>query len=290
MNAFNSFFEKNLTGREVKEMKKLFTVLLVAALTMSMPASAFAAFTVDDSEVFDASVLVSGTPQVTVPFAASLKNISNDNPASALAWSGITAGTTSWKAANQYAQVQGFATFSEWGIQIYTNNTNYTGTSDPAGLIREDNTLFSLPMCWRTRAGVKAIPHERDIYQGTSGAFQVLYDGVTPHDLDNDNPDDTTKIHAPGAASPYFPWFFMLDKRTPDVDSATAGNQAFGNYQAGATFIGSAGYHHAPGTVNYATPIATDTIYYAYFGANFTLAVPGKTYSTSSLTVEMYHL
>jgi len=201
-----------------------------------------------------------------------LKSISTDNVAGAIAWPAVTAGSTGWLAANQYIEVEGFATYSDWGIQIYTDNDNYTGTGEPAGLIRGDNTLFSLPMAWRVGTEkISAGADELTINQETLLSLQVLDDGITPDD-------------------DYFPWFFMLDKNTVDVDVVTAGDQAFGTHQAEATFIGSDGYHHAPGDVNYATPLAPDTAYYLYLGANFTMAVPGKTYSTSTLTVEMYHL
>ena len=131
-------------------------------------------------------------------------------------------------------------------------------------------------MSWRTKTA-KLDPTDVDdakelqINQEVSGGYAVLDDGITPDDQ-------------------YFPWFFMLDKGTPDVDADTVGNQVFGDYQAEATFMGSAGYHHAPGAVNYATPTATDTTYYVYLGANFTMAMPGATYTTSSITVEMYRL
>ncbi len=117
---------------------------------------------------------------------------------------------------------------------------------------------------------------ELEINQGISGPFVVLYDSV----LGNN----------PGGANEYFAWFFMMDKATPDVDVVTPGDQAFGDSQVEATFIGSDGYHHAPGPENYATPGATDDIYYVHLGANFTLATPGMTYSTDTITVEMYSL
>ncbi|MFA5069614.1 MAG: hypothetical protein WC487_05820, partial [Candidatus Omnitrophota bacterium] len=163
--------------------------------------------------------------------------------------------------------VKGFATYSDWGIQIYTNNTSYTGTGDPAGLISTSNTIYSLPMAWRTKTTKLASGSaELSIIEKTVGGYQVLADGT---------------------GQTYYPWFYMLDKSS-DLDTATAGVQAFGNYQEYATFIGSKGYQHAP--TDYATPSSADTIYYVYLGAKFTQAAPGATYATSSLTVEMYRL
>ena len=270
---FTSLSEKFI-GKEVETMKRVLSIVIAITMVISTSGLSFAAFTSLDKEQYTASSgVVAGTAAVTVPFSASLKNISDDTSATSVAWSTVTSGTTGWLAASQYIPVKGFATYSDWGIQIYTNNTSYTGTGEPAGLINVANTLYSLPMSWRTKTDkLSAGSVELQIIQKTVSGYQVLADGTTP-------------------AIEYYPWFFMLDKNG-DVDSATAGTQAFGDYQAEATFIGSAGYHHAPGSVNYATPTGTDTTYYVYLGANFTMAMPGATYSTdaSSLTVEMYRL
>ena len=273
MYSFLKNFATKSIGREVEKMRRILSLLIAVTMVISASSVSFAAFTVDDSETYSASSgVVGGGPAVTVPFSASLKNISGDTASASISWSSINAGSTGWKAANQYIAVEGFATYSDWGIQIYTDNDNYTGTGEPAGLVNVSNTIYSLPMSWRTRTEkLSAGADELDIVQEEAGGFQVLDDGITPDDG-------------------YYPWFFMLDKNTTDVDVTTAGDQAYGNYQAEATFIGSAGYHHAPGAGNYATPTGIDTVYYVYLGANFTLSMPGATYSTSTLTVEMYHL
>ena len=265
---------KKSAAKEVRRMKRALSLVVAVAIVISTSGLSFAAFQSLGSKRYSAnSGAVGGTPSVTVPFSVSLKNISNNATTSAISWPAVTSGTTNWLAANQYLAVKGFATYSNWGIEIYTDNKNYTGTGNPAGLINKSNTLYSLPMCWRTKTALLAAgSNELKIIQKTAGGYVVLDDGITPDDS-------------------YYPWFFMLDKNG-DVDSATAGKQAFGNYQAEATFIGSAGYHHAPGSVNYATPTGTDTTYYVYLGANFTMAMPGTTYATdtNSLTVEMYRL
>ncbi len=266
--------KENFTGKEVRKMKRVLSVVIAIAMVISTSGLSFAAFESLNSQNYTAnSGVIGGTQGITVPFSASLKNISDDSSATSVSWTSITSGTTGWLAARQYIAVQGFTTYSDWGIQIYTNNTSYTGTGSPAGLINVANPIYSLPMCWRTKTEKLASTSvELGIVQKTVGGYQVLADGTTP-------------------AIEYYPWFFMLDKNG-DVDSATAGTQPFGNYQAEATFIGSSGYHHAPGSTNYATPTATDTTYYVYLGANFSMAMPGATYATdaNSLTVEMYRL
>ena len=268
-----SLLEKS-KGKEVRKMKRALSIVIAITMVISTSGLSFAAFTSIGKQQYTAnSGVVGGTPSVTVPFSAAMKNISNDAAATSATWTGVTAGSTSWLAADQYIAVDGFATYTDWGIQIYTNNTSYTGTGSPAGLINQSNPLYSLPMCWRTKtAKLAAASVELGIIQKMVSGYWVLADGTIP-------------------AITYYPWFFMLDKNG-DVDTSTAGVQPFGNYQAEATFIGSAGYHHAPGAVNYATPFATDTTYYVYLGASFTLAMPGVTYATdaNSLTVEMYRL
>lgn len=284
------FLDTKFEGKEVKIMRN--ALALLAAITLVLSTSGAASAETIDSEVFDASVSITGTPGVTVLFEATLRNLSDDSAAVSIAWTGVTAGTTAWLAANQYIAVKGFATYSDWGTQIYTDNDIYTGTGNPAGLIMDGNPIYALPMCWRTKVGyydpatglpdrpgsTAATAEELEINEGTAYGYIVLYDGVAGHE--------------PGGASEYFPWFFTLDKNTPDVDITTPGDQPFGEAQGEATFIGSAGYHHAPGDVpaNFATPSDPNDTYYVYLGAKFTLAVPGNTYSTDTLTVEMYYL
>ncbi len=270
--SFTSLLKKR-TGGEMKIIKRVMPVIILITTIISTSGISFADpfYPLGAKAIKASSGAVGGTAAVTVPFSVNLKNISNDATATSVTWTGVTSGTTSWLAADQYVAVQGFATYSDWGIQIYTDNKNYTGTGSPAGLINTLNTLYSLPMCWRTKtAKLSASSVELEIVQKTAGGYVVLADGTIP-------------------AIEYYPWFFMLDKNG-DVDDTTAGTQPFGNYQAEATFIGSAGYHHAPGSINYSTPTATDTTYYIYLGANYTMAMPGAIYSTGSLVVMMYRL
>jgi len=302
-------------------MKKLIAIITAMTFVVSMATPASAGWTSIASIRKTASVTVGGTAGTLVTFSLSLKNLADNSTASSIAWNAVSGGTTAWLKANQYVQARGFGNWETWGIQVYTDNMRsdaspkYSGTSDPAGLVRADNTLFSIPVCWRTKVGywvedplhpgdrdygtpkkpgsTAAIPHELEIYQAKLGDYTILYDGVTPHDLDPLNPDDTTKIHAPGAASPYYPWFFALDKNT-DSDPNTTGTQTYftGGYYKDATFIGSYGYHHAPGDIaaNFATPSDRGDFYFVYLGANFIMAMPAKTYTTNSLYLEAYHL
>ena len=275
-NIIMSFAEK-FKEKEVKKMKSLFIIVIAITMVISTSGLSFAAFTSEGKVTFSASSgSVGGTPSVTQPFSASLKNISNDANASSVAWSSVAAGVTGWLASNQYIAVQGFATYSDWGIQIYTNNTNYTGTGNPAGLVNTGNTIYSLPMSWRTTT-IKVDPADIESAKKLTVTPMVINVGGTDYNVLADG------TYNP--ASPYYPWFYMMDKK-PYVDGGTT--VTFGDYQDYATFIGSTGYQHAPS--DYATPWATDTTYYVYLGANFTMSMPGATYATTTMTVEMYRL
>jgi hypothetical protein len=265
-NMIMSFAEK-FNGKEVKIMKSLLAIVIAITMVISTSGLSFAAFSSIGSETFSASTSVEGSGSVTVPFEANLKNLSNDAGADSISWTDVSAGETGWLAANQYIAVKGFATYSDWGIQIYTNNTNYTGTGNPVGLVNTSNTIYSLPMAWRTKTSKLAAGNNQlDIVESIVDGSQVLADGT---------------------GQEYYPWFYMLDKKT-DMDDSTSGLQTFGTHHWYATFIGSAGYQHAP--TDYASPEDPGTTYYVYLGAKFTMAMPGATYTTNSLTVEMYRL
>ena len=265
---------KKSKGADMKIIKRALPIVIAITMLISTNDLSFAGrfHPLGAKAISASSGVVGGTAAVTVPFSVSLKNISNNTAAVSVTWTGVTSGTTSWLSANQYIAVQGYATYSNWGIQIYTDNKNYTGTGSPAGLINTVNTLYSLPMAWRTKTALLAAGSvELQIVQKTVGEYVVLADGTTP-------------------AIDYYPWFFMLDKNGDVVSGFLQSVQPFGNYQPEATFICSAGYHHAPGKVNYSTPTAIDATYYIYLGANYTMATPGVTYKTGSLTVMMYRL
>ena len=280
--------------KEEKKMKNLFAILMAITMAISTTGLSLAAVNLDGSETFVAkNTPAAPANPVTVAFSAALKNVTDDASATDMLWSSVTAGVTGWSTANQYIEVQGWAVYStDWGIQIYTNNTNYTGQGEPAGLIRSDDAQ-SLPMCWRTRVGyydpiagtwsdpgsTAATAAERQIIEGKSGTYTVLYDGVSGNE--------------PGGAHEYFAWFFVMDKSDPDIDNTTTAIELFGDYQTESTFVGSAGYHHAPGAdvaANFADPSHPQDKYYIYMGAKFTLARSGYEYKTDTMTVEMYHL
>jgi len=264
-------------------MRLTITCLIIATLIATTPGVNFA-FTPDDSGTFEARITTGGTPQVVTPFTAQLRNVSNDATATTVTWSPApNPGSDDWKSAAQYIDVEGFASFASWGIQIYTDNANavsatyrYTGTDNPVGLVYAGDTTRTLPMCWRVSADANFTPGtELTITQKYIAADDIYVLLRVPGDYSSDT-------------SYFAPWFWMLDKGTPDIDPITAGDQPFVDYTESATLAGSSGVQIAP--TDY-TPIPTPTShYYVYLGAKFLNAVATANYGTDTITLEMYHL
>jgi len=243
---------------------------------------AFAQFVSDGDATFGAAVTTGGTPGVITPFSASLVNISGGG-ATSVTWTGVDAGDD-WVSANQYINVNGFETRSTWGIQIYTDNENgptpattYTGAGDPAGLVNASNTDVAIPMCWRVVSD--------DTFTAGSIDLDIIQQYIATDDIYVLLRDPLEYI----SDTNYFaPWFWMLDKETPDVSPTVADNQPFGDYQGYASLVGSSGVQIAPDT--YVGIASSTSDYNVYLGAKFTTAAAGVVYNTGTLTVEMYHL
>lgn len=261
-------------------MRKALSILIAIAWVISTTGVSFAQFESDGDAAFEAGVTTGGTPSVVTGLSTTLRNISDDLEAASASWTDVDAGDD-WVAGDQYIDIQGFETYSTWGIQIYTDNVNsttaYTGTGNPAGLVNAGNTAAAIPMCWRVVAD--------KLFTAGSVDLQILERYIATDDiyvLLREAADYTDDI------SYFAPWFWMLDKNTPDVDVTTDGNQPFDDYQVYAKAVGSEGIQIAPETW---TPIPTSTSYYhVYLGAKFTNAAADATYTTDTLTVEMYHL
>ncbi|NQT95382.1 MAG: hypothetical protein HQ572_02930 [Candidatus Omnitrophica bacterium] len=124
-----------------------------------------------------------------------VKNISDDQPAAGglITWSNIEAGLTGWKAADQYLEISHSDLSTGWGIQFYTDNEDgsanpkYTGSANPAGLIKTGNTSIVLPMAWRMTDSLLSTADLEDIQLRLGG------EGFTD-----------------------YMWRFLKDKNTPD--------------------------------------------------------------------------
>ncbi len=304
---FNSFVGKvvkKLKGREVKNMKKLFAIVLAVALAMSMPVSAFAAFTSDGASATTATVSpTTGSGAIITTFSAALKKISDNTAATSITWTGVQAQNTDWKSADQYIETQGFETNATWGIQVFTDNKGaltalptpapnplYTGVAgtDPAGLVKTTDTTKVIPMCWRVVADKKLTSASEDGKAlGIVQKYIATIDSYVLLRVAADYVSDTNF---------FAPWGFMLDKSTPDVKAGVAGDQPFGDYQTYASIAGNFGITVAPGDPDVSgagtyLSIPTQTSKYnIYVGAKFLNATGGATYTTNRLIVQMYHL
>jgi len=275
---------KNSTGKEVFVMRNALSILMAIMLVIATSDLALADFTRIGTPIqLSATVTVTSAAGVITTLSASLRNVSDDATAANATWGDVTGGTDNWVSSNQYIDIQGFTTFANWGIQVLTNNKGataipqYTGSSNPVGLVNEVDTTQALPMCWRVTEGNFAfIPGsvDLDILEQTLGTGGVVLIREPADYIDDDD---------------YFaPWFWMLDRLTPDVNPDVDGNQPFGDYQDYATLAGSSGIQIAPDTFT-AIP-SSDSHYFVYLGAKFTNAVGGATYSTNKIIVEMYSL
>lgn len=272
-------------------MKKILAVAISLCLVLSMPVSAFAVFTpvTNSPTAKTAKFTVTGDPSVTNGFVVKIKNVTGDVEVSSIGWTATT-GTTSWKAANQYLEVTGFATYANWGIQIYTDNTGvhtspllpnpsplYDGLGYPAGLVNTKNTKTTIPMCFRV--AVKSSVRDGRFAAGSVDLqMQEKYIALTEDTVILRTASDYVSDNA------YFaPWFWMMDRK--DLDREQTGAETNTEYTS---FVDSGRYQIAP--LDY-QPIPERNAYYCvYLGAKFTAVTPGVEYKTNMLVVEMYHM
>lgn len=290
MYRINGFFGTKFERKEVKTMKRMLSILIAIALVFSTSGLSFAAFTSDSAIAKTATVSVTGTPRVDplYPLSVAVKNVGTNGAATDVGWT--VTGAADWVPANQYLEVGGFATHPQWGIQIYTDNSNvtasprYTGTGSPAGLVNVANAQSTLPMCYRI-AVYSSIRDGRFANIAPTNnelKMQEKYIATGP------SAGDTVILRVPGDYvndSDFFaPWYWMMDKK--DLDPKTAGNQT--QYADYPTFVDSGSWKLTP--VDFFAIPERGAKYCVYLGAKFTGAAAGVTYTTNKLTVEMYHL
>lgn len=294
MDRIFSLLATKLTGKEVKKMKKLFVFLTIAALILTTSGTASALTYQKLSDVTkSAEAVVSGTEQVVIPLAITLKNVGTNATAgdqTKVTWTVDTgAGAPDWQCANQYLEVGGFATYQRWGIQIFTDNKNasanpqYTGTGNPAGLVNVSTGKSTIPMCYRI--GVYSTIQDGRFLTGSNDLKmeeKYIATGVAA--------GDTVILRVTGDyindADFFAPWYWMLDKE--DLDPKTAGlQQQYGDYP---TFVDTNSFKITPYFGDSFSIPKRDAKYCVYLGGKFTIASVGTTYKTSMLTVQMYRL
>jgi hypothetical protein len=232
-----------------RNMKTCMYLFALAAICLAMVSHGYA----QDS----ASINIVGLPEGDVNVV--VRNISNNQPAAGglITWSNVRAGETKWKLANQYIEISHSGLPQFWGMQIYTDNKNqaaqprYTGTANPAGLVKTDNTIMAIPMAWR------------------------ITDSVIS------NPADPEK-RSDGMGFSDWLWHFLKDRHTAD-DPNTVVNEAFQDGDDYATFWNQAGI-----AWNEAGRSSNPKKAYIYLAADFTMSPVGAVYRTSALTLEAY--
>jgi hypothetical protein len=194
-----------------------------------------------------------GTTSITV------KNISDNSvvAGSTLTWSGVTVGSTRWKAADQYIEVKNDYYGSSWGLQIYTDNKasnaspKYTGTGNPVGLVNTTTTTVALPLAWR-------------IVDVTTSTVSVMQ-GEATH---------PTRIWESQLGNQYPCYNWMIDKSSG----------SFTNSADNVTAWDIRGIQHAESTWGGAM-----SPNYVYIAADFTNALTPATYTTRKLVLELFH-
>ena len=227
---------------------KYLVLLFMVALFLSAASYCYA-----DS----ASVKIIGLTEGEVDIV--IRNISNNQPAQdgMITWNNVNAGQTGWKAANQYIEISHTDLPEFWGMQLYTDNKNvsanprYTGTADPAGLVKIDNTIMATPMAWWITDAVIANPANPVPRQDGLGFTNYM-------------------------------WHFLKDKNTPD-NPTTPGDESFQNGEEYITLWNQAGIAWNEGGRSGNPKKA-----YIYLAANFTMSSVGSLYRTNALTIEAY--
>jgi hypothetical protein len=200
-----------------------------------------------------------------IAMSAVIKKVIDNTVDTQIAWSNITLPAT-FKAADDYIQLDSTITLSNGGIQIYTDNVNATGVSKftgpingtsptPAGLVNNSDGTKKLPTGWTILAANGAAPVAGDPNVNRS-------------------------------------WFYHEDASQVAVASLNAG--AFTPGEDNITVENVNGIHFAQG--NGAVGGVNDANYgggshspnYIYTEADFSTAAAPNTYSTTRLILEAY--
>ncbi len=196
-------------------------------------------------------------------FNVSIKNRSDNGPASQVLWNNVVL-PTGWGLADQYVSLEVDVTTMTWGVQVYTNNTDpnanprYTGkissfTATPAGLVDTADTTTKKSIAWAMRADISTLT-------------------VVAADPNSGTPDS-------------FQWLFAEDAAqvaVPDLNAA-----AFANADPYITVRNNVGIHFSQSPNDFGP---ADPPYRVYLEADFSNALTPKTYQTSELIIELFYL
>jgi hypothetical protein len=252
--------------------KRLAVFAFTAAAVLAVAAPSWAV-TLGGSVASTATVTVGGTSTAT--FTLDLRDTSaplTDTNPPQITWSGVLAGTTGWKIANQLLLLNATVTDAGGGIEIYTNNTiasaspRYTPTvtpaTNPAGLVAGDG-VSAVSMAWSIKASSKVV--EGGPALTGLGASDPNSGPITGRDNK-------------------FQWLFFKDRASVDDPATTTIDESFADGQKFVTMINVVGLHFGQADDEFG--IHTDGANsFVYLQANFGPAGAGVTYGTNKLIV-----
>ncbi len=241
----------------MKKQLVAFSLVVAAVCLVSAPSWAF---TSKKIQAVNASASVGGVKDAT--FTLVLRNLSDTADAASIAFSGVTAGSTGWKVADNLIKLTWSVTDFAGGIQLYTDSENaaaspkYTGVAvNPGGLVCNQDTTQYLPVAWSIKADTKTI-ELADANRGL-GASDPNSGAVTGYNNK-------------------YQWFWAIDKSSPSFTNATPF----------ITVAKSAGIHFSQGDGEFGPDAVQPS--YMYLEANFSVAGAGATYATNNLTLEAF--
>lgn len=238
-------------------LNKCFFLSLISLVIFS--GAALASSTTISSTTFSASA-VSNSQGV---FSVSIQLMNLTGSTTNQIWwdaAGVQIGTTVWRRADSYIIIYSTITLAGGGIQIYTDNTasdanpKYSGTgTNPSGLIETDSPSSTpVPLCWR-------------ITDVSTTTLTIQGSGTSLYSAEL------------GAGYPCF--FAMKDKKETDLNAFTNGE----DYVIVKDWY--RGIHAANSSTGFTQVTSPDCI---YIGANFSGALLGKTYQTTTLRIEAF--
>jgi hypothetical protein len=211
------------------------------------------------------------TPLLTV----TLKKISDNTVPTEqlLTWNNVNPGGDIWKYADQYLEVAADTSFSDWGIQIYTDNRNLGGgtipdppyegpeKTDPCGLIATDDRIGRIPLCWKITDDVWTAPQD---------------------------PVETPDPIIPNAY--YFSnnYLWMKDRDTPDDPETPKDliDETFVDGEYYVTVWDKDGIQWGGDPAEHGGGLSSPN--YIYIGGKFINATTPRTYKTNKVSLEMY--
>jgi len=231
-----------------KNIIKSMFLLVALFFCVIIVAPTFANFQSQRISTFTAAATVTGGQ---LAMSVEIRNRSNNVVVSSLTWS-VPVGST-WTLANQYILLHSTLTVSGGGIRIYTDNAATDANPRFGGSFGENNGAGLID----TTTNTIVLPL----------AWLIRDERGDPTTGDpNYNPS----------------WFYFKDRSQTNFWTTTDTTDAR-DYST----VAKAGYgiHYAQGPDNYGSTPSPD---YIYIESNFTNALGGRTYRTTTLRIELF--